>query len=190
MLFSYIAYKPAANKKWWNITVVLVHIAQVLPNTPMHITITMYATVEKLSLIADCCYIIKKVLLFNFWVNYHFALSSVHVLSFALRCELCSVLPLVRAHRLVPWTQPSPSGQPFDSALTGGTRRQGRPILFRPLHAWLVGPSREPLAGVLYKRATTAVTTATESTAVTMAREREREHGGGKLAVKGAAVGS
>ena len=35
-------------------------------------------------------------------VNYPFALSVVHVLSFALRCELCSVLPLVRAHRLVP----------------------------------------------------------------------------------------
>ena len=50
--------------------------------------------------------------------------------------------------------------------------------------------SREPLAGVLYKRATAAVTTATESTAVTTAREREREHGGGKLAVEGAAVGS
>ena len=55
--------------------------------------------------------------------------------------------------------------------------RQKRPILFRPLHAWLVGPSkeplsREPLAGVLYKRATAAVTTATESTAVTTARER------------------
>ena len=61
------------------------------------------------------------------------------------------------------------------------------------MHAWLVGPSREPLsreplAGVLYKRATAAVTTATESTAVTTARERE--HGGGKLAVEGAAVGS
>ena len=35
-------------------------------------------------------------------VNYPFALSGVHVLSFALRCELSSVLPLVRAHRLVP----------------------------------------------------------------------------------------
>ena len=49
--------------------------------------------------------------------------------------------------------------------------------------------SREPLAGVLYKRATAAVTTATESTAVTTAREREHD-GGGKLAVEGAAVGS
>ena len=44
------------------------------------------------------------------------------------------------------------------------------------------------VAGVLYKRATAAVTTATESTAVTTARERE--HGGGKLAMEGAAVGS
>ena len=35
-------------------------------------------------------------------VNYHFALSGVHVLSFSLRCELCSALPLARAHRLVP----------------------------------------------------------------------------------------
>ena len=35
--------------------------------------------------------------------------------------------------------------------------------------------SREPLAGVLYKRARAVVTTATESTAVTTARERERE---------------
>ena len=45
------------------------------------------------------------------------------------------------------------------------------------------------VAGVLYKRATAAVTTATESTALTTARERENE-GGGKLAVEGAAVGS
>ena len=35
-------------------------------------------------------------------VNYPFALSGVHVLSFALRCESCSVLPLVRVHQLVP----------------------------------------------------------------------------------------
>ena len=49
--------------------------------------------------------------------------------------------------------------------------------------------SREPLAGVLYKRATAAVTTATESTAVTTAREREHD-GGGKLGVEGAAVRS
>ena len=45
------------------------------------------------------------------------------------------------------------------------------------------------VAGVLYKRAIAAVTTATESTALTMAREREHDRGG-KLAVEGAAVGS
>ena len=45
------------------------------------------------------------------------------------------------------------------------------------------------IAGVLYKRAAAAVATATESTALTTAREREHD-GGGKLVVEGAVVGS
>ena len=53
-----------------------------------------------------CANIFLKYLLdicvFFIRVNYPFALSGVFVLSFALRCKLCSVLPLVRAHRLVP----------------------------------------------------------------------------------------
>jgi hypothetical protein len=50
--------------------------------------------------------------------------QSVHVVTFTLSCEWCSVLPLVCAQEFVLWLLPSPSGQGIDLALTGGTRRQ------------------------------------------------------------------
>ena len=43
-----------------------------------------------------------------FRVNYQAALRCRHVLSFALSCESCSVLPLVCVQRLIPWLLPSP----------------------------------------------------------------------------------